>query len=262
MRVDRGFFLFFSLFSLFSLSFSSFCLAQNRIVSTNLCIDYLLIDYVQNQKLNPNRIIALSPFYKKYNQIFLYDFPTHSGSIESIFYLKPDLILMGAFDSFQKKQSLKKLGLNIQTLPFPQNLQELKLLESAFLNALNLPQNLLKPTTLPVLSSLHSAQKARVLLLGANFIATGKNTFENDLIQHFGFQNAVDFDGFHVFSLEKIVLHPPDFLIFTTPLANNSLASDRLNHPFLKNIPTLFLNDWRLQCAGPWSLKMLENLKK
>ncbi len=232
-----------------------------RILSTNLCADLLLLHHIKNKNLSPNRIIALSPFYDSFNQhsnntlndYFLNKIPTHSGNLEEILYLQPDLILSGEFDSILKKENLKKKGFQVETLLLPQNLEELKQLEEQFLNILHLPLSNFSAPTKPFFSN-----PPKALLVGPNFIAAGKSTFESALMEHAGFQNAADFSGFQAISLEKMLFNPPDFLFYTSPTQSPSLSTQIP----LKNISVTPLNDWRLQCAGPWSWEVVEFFKK
>lgn len=253
IHICRGIFILLVFFSVNALAI------PHKILSTNLCVDFLLIHYVNQGILDSSRILALSPFLKRYAKDLKSDWPTHSGRVESILQLSPDLIISGIFDSQQTKTMLQTMGFPIYTLPLPENLAQISQIESDFLQKLGISTDFISPVESPQLKK----NPKRLLMLGASLIATGKATFENSLIESAGFQNAVDFAGFQSISLERIIARPPDFLLLTTPANTPSFSTHILKHPILRNIPHIEThNDWRWQCAGPWTWELLENLKK
>ena len=233
-----------------------FAESPQKILSTNLCADFLLIHYVNQNVLAKERILALSPFLKRYGNIKS-DLPSHSGSVEEILRLSPDIIIAGAFDSPTTKTTLKKMGFEIYTLPFVQNISEIPKMEGDFLQTLGISPEFARQPESPKISN----NPKRLLLLGASLIATGKATFEDSLIQSAGFENAVDFEGFRTISMEKILANPPDFLLYTTPFNTPSFSTNLLKNPVFSRIKKID-SDWRWQCAGPWSWELLKNLKK
>ena len=259
--VDRGksrvFWFFWVVLTLF-LFFSNAAPPQ-KILSTNLCADFLLIYYVQQNVLKRERILALSPLLKRYGANIQSDLPNHRASVEDVLKRAPDIIITGAFDSPATKATLQKMGFQIYTLPFIQHISDIPKMEKDFLKTLGIAPELARKPTLPKIAK----NPKRLLLLGASLIATGKKSFEDSLIRAAGFQNAVDFAGFQTLSMEQIIKNPPDFLLYTTPFETPSFATNILQNPVFSNIKKINThNDWRWQCAGPWSWDLLENLKK
>ena len=57
----------------------------------------------------------------------------------------------------------------------------------------------------------------QLLILGANGIAAGKGTLENDILEKAGWSNYVKTEGFVSLDLEMLVADPPDAMLQSKP---------------------------------------------
>ncbi len=105
----------------------------------------------------------------------------------------------------------------------------------------------------------------RLLLLGANGIGTGRDTFEHDVIQHAGWDNYLSDSGYINLDLEQLVTEPPDAVMWSAP-RSAALANQFAEHPALRrSIPNeqwLDSSYWFWQCPGPWTWQLIEQLQE
>ena len=227
-----------------------------RVVSLDLCLDWMLTHYLPQQQ-----VIALSPMPTLYpTDWFNPNWPQHDGSLEHIYSLKPDLVLVGQFAAGTLRERLKSLGVPVEVLPLPTTLQGIVEYQEQFLAAAGLPKTL--ASALPEASP-KPAQAKRLLLLGANGVGTGTATLEHDILQHAGWDNYLTSPGYQTLDLERIVSDPPDAVLWAAP-KNRALANRFAEHSALKKvIPAerwLHTDYWRWQCPGPWMWALIGQL--
>lgn len=232
--------------------------SPTRILSLDLCSDWLLAKYVSR-----SQVVALSPLLKQYPVKWIGDeWPTHNGSLEQILNLQPDLVLSGEYNALLLRQRLIALGVRVEVLPLPRTLSEVTGYEQRFLSLVGL-----SPTKarVPLAPYQQTTQMPRLLLLGANGVATGRQTFENDVIQHAGWGNYIESDGYLRLDLEQIVTDPPDAVMWSAP-KSPALANQFAKHPALRRaIPSeqwLDSSYWQWQCPGPWTWQLIEQLQQ
>lgn len=226
-----------------------------RIVSLDLCTDWLLASYLPRE-----RIAALSPTHRLFPlPVVQGTWPIHNLDPEGIVHLKPDLVLSGENNAMLLRAQLRRLGVRVETLPLPTTLAAVLAYERRFRELLDLPAD---TATLPPPMPL-SSQK-RMLLLGANGIATGKNTLEDAMLEYAGWRNYVDVDGYIQLDLETIAIDPPDAMLWTAP-DGAAQANAILHHPLWRHIlPAThrFSTDtWQWQCPGPWTWDTIRQLQ-
>jgi iron complex transport system substrate-binding protein len=104
-----------------------------------------------------------------------------------------------------------------------------------------------------------------LLLLGANGIATGKGTLEDDILTAAGWDNYIQSVGYINLDLEQLVARPPDAIYYSAPLSN-SLANLFAQHAAIKKrvSDNKFMRDqnWRWQCPGPWTFDLIQELSQ
>lgn len=237
-----------------------------KILSLDLCTDWMLVKYA-----DPSRVLALSPLLHQYPVDWMTrEWPSHDGSLEQILELKPDLVITGEYNALMLRRRLQELGVRVEILSLPKNFSEVDHYEQRLLSLIGKP-GIGKPShktdTLPQARpnnrSTHDS-KPKLLLLGPNGIGTGRGTFEDDLLQHTGWDNYLTSEGYSNLDLEQIVTHPPDAILWSTP---NSVALANLfaKHPVLKQVISkerwLNTDDWRWHCPGPWSRDLIKQLQ-
>ncbi|MCL2021422.1 MAG: ABC transporter substrate-binding protein [Betaproteobacteria bacterium] len=232
-----------------------------RIVSLDLCTDWMLTLHVERE-----RIAALSPMQRISKSFhpapWMKDrssWPSHNGSLESVAFYKPDLILVGQYTAINLREQLRRLGFRVEVLPLAVTLEEVRDYERQFFAYTGLPPDRasdVPPARLP--------GKKRLLLLGANAIGAGRDTFENAIITRSGWRNYLTEEGRLVrLDLEQIARDPPDAVLWATP-SGAALANSFAEHPLwqLLSPPPVRLDTdyWRWQCPGSWSWELIQEL--
>jgi len=230
----------------------------NRVLSLGLCTDWLLAHYADRKQ-----VLALSPLIKKYpGRWSSLDWPVHDGSLEQILTLQPDLVLASEYAGSLLRQRLKSLGIRVEVLNLPHNLDQMAAYEQRFLALLGLPVN--HASVAPV--EVEAGENApSLLLLGANGIGTGRNTFEDGIIEHAGWRNYLAEEQYTHLDLEQIIRQPPDAVLWAVP-TSAARAYYFSEHPALQQvIPAhhwLTTDAWRWRCPGPWTWKLVEQLQQ
>jgi len=235
--------------------------APKRIISLDLCTDWMLTLHVDKE-----RIAALSPMQRLSKSFHPApwmkeetSWPSHNGSPESIAHYQPDLILVGEYAAIPLREQLRRLGFRIGILPLANTLAEVEEYERLFFAYTGLAferKNELPPAVEP--------GKKRLLLLGANAIATGRSTFEDSILSSSGWQNYLTESGLVRLDLERIALDPPDAVLWAAP-SGAALANSFAEHSLWRSLtpPPLRLDTdyWRWQCPGPWSWELIRELR-
>ncbi|MBF0622635.1 MAG: ABC transporter substrate-binding protein [Magnetococcales bacterium] len=248
------------LFPLVSIGGTSAHATPSGIVSLDLCTDWMLIKYAQ-----PNQIRALSELIHHYPVDWVDPkWTTHNGTLEQIITLNPALVLAGEYNALLLRKRLQELGLTVKVLSLPKSISDIYNYKQQFMNHIGHPESL---SALPERATRQTekptGKQATLLLLGANGIGTGRNTFEDGIIQQSGWQNYLRDDGYIPLDLESVINDPPDALLWIAP-HSAALANQFAEHPALiKAIPPqhwLTTDYWRWQCPGPWSWALIEQL--
>jgi iron complex transport system substrate-binding protein len=229
-----------------------------HIVSLDLCSDWLLAYYAQ-----AGQRITLSPLLQRYPLPFASaQHATHDGSLEQIMALKPDVVLVGAFNALMLRKRLESLGVQVVSTPLPQTIQDLEQLNRTVQTVLQIPHEPIAHhnKSRPALTRPHG----RLLLLGANGYGVGRNTLEHSLIVQAGWDNAIEQNGHVRLDMEALVTHPPDAVLAST-FRHPAMANAFAQHPVLQRaIPAqrwIKTDDWRWQCPGPWMWNVVEQLQ-
>lgn len=227
-----------------------------RIISLDLCTDWMLLEYVER-----SRVQAFSPLLYQYQAEWVPDgLSVHNGSLEQILELDPDLIIAGEYNAVLMRKRLKQLGRNVEVLPLPTGLNSIRDYQHRFLSIVetNTDDGLKWDKSYP-------RNSKTLLLLGGNGIGTGRGTLEHDLIERAGWRNYITHSGYIRLRLEDIVASPPDAIYWSAPLAN-SLANLFAQHPAVRRVVAQYyipeVENWRWECPGPWSLELIDELAR
>lgn len=269
--------------------------SPQRIVSLDLCTDWILARHA-----DATQVAALSPVNPPYQPKGLQrDWPRHDGTLERIIELKPDLIITGEYNAITLRNRLKTLGFRVEILPLPTSLDDIRTYERLALSLLNKPAGRAHPgavlrhppaangaektnvspkadieftngahtarATAPLAAKAKIAPAPRLLLLGANGVGTGTNTFEHDVLTQAGWRNYLDAPGYQQLDLERVVTDPPEAILWAST-EGNALANAFSAHPALRNAipPNRWLSTdyWRWQCPGPWTWDLIDDLHR
>ena len=233
--------------------------APKRIVSLDLCSDWVLVEYIDRSK-----VLALSPLFQKYPADLRAgdtendEWPTHDGSLEKLLSLKPDLVLVGEHNAWLLRERLKRLGFRVIVLSHPKNMSQVIDYENQFFNAVGS-----KRRSLLMLPKVKHLLLHKALMLGNNGIGTGQGTFENDVLKYAGWGNYLDEEGYIRLQLEELVIRKPDVILSATS-DDAALASQFAQHTAIRKLMQrnewIDSSSWRWRCPGPWTWELVSEL--
>ena len=231
--------------------------AGEGIVSLDLCSDWLLLSYA-----GPGQVRAYSPLLYQYPAPWVQaGLPTHDGSLEQVLALKPARVVAGEYNALLLRARLEQLGIGVTVLPNPRRLRDI---EDHIARARHIlgQTSIMTPGVSPG-NPARTRRESKLLLLGANGVAIGRNTLEHDIITAAGWSNYLDEDGLVELQLERLIVDPPD-LIVSTGQQHSSLATRFAAHPALRRrlaaSQWIEQQSWRWTCPGSWTYQLIEEL--
>jgi iron complex transport system substrate-binding protein len=246
--------------------------APQRIVSLNLCTDQILLQLVPRQRIVMLSSLAADPLLS-WQARAAAGIPRFGGSVEAVLKLDPDLVLSGSLASVGSAGVLRRLGYRVETLEMPESVHgSLDFIEQiALLVGEHDAGIALRRRTEQRLQSVHdSSQQSDMpvaLIYLPSGLSPGAGTLKHELLgiagwRNFAAQNGIE--GYGSITLERIVLQPPDIMLFdSVDLAHASLSQHLLRHPVMsqriasRNIPTPL---WI--CGGPQIAEAAELLSR
>lgn len=229
------------------------------VVSLDLCMDWLVAHHLPRE-----RVAALSPLHRQFPAPWIgRDWPSHDGSLEQVYALRAERILVGEYAATLLRRRLVELHQPVTVLPLPQTLDQVVAYERQFLAAVGLPEE--RAGTPKESPREPDADAPRLLLLGANGIATGTGTLEDEIIRRAGWRNYLEAPGFHSLDLEQLVVDPPQAILWTAP-PHRALANQFAEHRALRRSLAasrwLQTDVWRWECPGPWTWELIGQLSR
>lgn len=245
-----------------------------RIVSLNLCTDILLFDLAA-----PQRIVALSPSSNDPRASPIAEraqsFKRIRGEAEEVLALKPDLVLAAEFTMPATIAMLERLKLRVVTIPMAQDIAGVR---TAMLRVAEATGDVEQGRAAiaafdarlsrAVAVSPPEAARPTALIYQINGIVSGTGQLEDEALSLAGFRNlapVLHADHGGRVSIEAIVSHPPDLLLFAGPSDEyRTVVADALAHPALKVVmrdrATMVL-PWRQWiCGTPYIAEAIEAL--
>ena len=240
--------------------------ATPRIVSLDLCTDWMLIRYGL-----PGQAAVYSPLLYRYATDWTPPgLPTHDGRLETLLRLGPARILAGQYNARMLRERLQQLGRQVTVLPLPQSLEQLEDYLRRFERAAGWPEGRAargREGRADDSKAREQGPRPRLLLLGANGIATGKNTLEDEMIRRAGWRNWLDRPGFVTLDIEAVLQDPPDAILWSQPyspaLANRFARMPPIRRLLERQPPFPAPDgDWRWHCPGPWTFDLIDDLAR
>lgn len=245
-----------------------------RIVSLNLCTDILLFDLAA-----PQRIVALSPSSNDPRASPIAEraqsFKRIRGEAEEVLALKPDLVLAAEFTMPATIAMLERLKLRVVTIPMAQDIAGVR---TAMLRVAEATGDVEQGRAAiaafdarlsrAVTVSPPEAARPTALIYQINGIVSGTGQLEDEALSLAGFRNlapVLHADRGGRVSIEAIVSHPPDLLLFAGPSDEyRTVVADALAHPALKVVMrdrTTMVLPWRQWiCGTPYVAEAIEAL--
>ena len=188
-----------------------------RIVSMNVCTDQVLLTLA-----DPEQILGLSRFSRDaWVTGDVRRYPTLSGGAEDVLVLKPDVVVVSAFDKRATRELLKANGLRLVELAVPRNLAEVRDQLRELGDIAGHPDRAGREiakldAALARARRAVAAKRYRVLPLSRRGWVAGSDSFVGSLLAETGLFNTagelgLNFGGFA--SLEAIVSQKPDLLL-------------------------------------------------
>ena len=182
-----------------------------RVVSLDLCSDWILGEHADK-----GQVAGLSAMGQRFDARYgpASGWPSHDGSLEQVVALQPDLVLVGPYNASALRQRLQALGIRVEVTPLPTTLEQVAGFERQVLGLLGGDPARAHPVLpMPALA----ADAPRLLVLGANGVGTGLQTFENEVIARAGWRNYLALPGYVRLDMEALVADPPDAILWAAP---------------------------------------------
>jgi iron complex transport system substrate-binding protein len=233
--------------------------ATERVVSLNLCTDQMLV------LLAPEQVAGLSPLARDPALSFVAaraaNLPMVRASAEAVMALHPDLILGARFGARTTLALLEQAGLRVERLDLPTDFPGIRTSIQATAALLGVPERA-APLLAAMDATLPPAGPAigppiRALVWEPRGWTAGPDGLMNAVLRTAGMVNAGS--GGRV-GLEALLRHPPDVLVLPEDTAGTSLATDMLNHPAVRGIPTRAIPTRLTICAGPFTAEAVARL--
>jgi iron complex transport system substrate-binding protein len=188
-----------------------------RIVSMNVCTDQVLLTLA-----DPEQILGLSRYVRDaWVTVDVSRYRRLSGGAEDVLVLKPDVVVVSAFDKRATRELLKANGLRLAELAVPRTLAEVKDQLRQLGGIVGHPDRAAREiakldAALARARQAVAAKHYRVLPLSRRGWVAGSDSFVGSLLAETGLFNAADDLGFEFggfASLEAIVSARPDLLL-------------------------------------------------
>ena len=193
----------------------------NGIVSTNPCLDAILVELVP-----PERIAAISHYSQDPRSSSMpvslaRRFRATSGTAEEVIALRPRLVLASSFTAPATLAAYRRLGLRVATYGTAPTLAENRAQIRAIAGAVGTPargEALIRRIDRAVADAAppDAARPSALLWLGGSNLVNGRGTLIDEMVARAGFRNAsanygVRYTG--VLPLELAVARPPDVVM-------------------------------------------------
>jgi iron complex transport system substrate-binding protein len=198
--------------------------ATDRIVSTNPCLDAILVELVP-----PARIAAIS-HYSQDPRATSMDLgaarrlPATAGTAEEVIALRPGLVLASSFTQPATLAAYRRLGLRVEVMSIASTIAENRAQIRALAHAVGAPargEALVARIDRAVAAAAppDGARPSMLLWLGGSNLVNGQGTLIDEMLVRAGFRNAsadygVRFTG--GLPLEHVVARPPDVVMTPT----------------------------------------------
>lgn len=240
-----------------SLCPTTIALALPRVVSTNLCADYLALALAAPEQLlsvsaksQDPRVSSMATQAQAY--------PANQASAEEIIALRPDLVLASRRWLAQTPQELfKQHGIDVLAVPYPTTWEQIiatTQLVATRLQRTEQGQSLVTDIG-ERLARLQARQRPYSLLyLRPNGGSAGRDTYVDTVFQAIGVYNAFQARGWSNYPLERLIQSTPDAFVSADMRIDQGYAkSSYWRHPRLQQLmadtAVLHIRDNRWGCS-------------
>jgi iron complex transport system substrate-binding protein len=241
---------------------------QPRVITTNICIDSLVVALIGTKNLVAVSALADDDRYSHISEE-VKDLKKVTFNAEVIYALNPSLVLASNFSSSKTKFALKKLGVNVRLISFARSVEDIEkniFILGKLLNAERRAQELTKLLKSPRIN-VKTTKQLIALQYSDNRYVHGRNSLISSIIRRSGFKSYSEFLGYNegrYIPAEALVKSAPDVLI----LDGNNSFSDKGGypryHPALLNAASktkaLFIETKRWSCGTPKVVNLISSL--
>ena len=241
---------------------------QSRVITTNICIDSLVVALIGTKNLvavsalaDDDRYSHISDKVKNLQKV--------TFNAEMIYALNPSLVLASNFSSAKTKSALKKLGVNVRLISFARSVEDIEkniFILGDLLNAESQAQELTSLLKSPRLNAKHVKQLV-ALQYSTNRFVHGHNSLISSIVRQSGFKSYSEFLGYNegrYISAEALVKSAPDMLILDGDKSFSNKSGPTLYHPALlkgKNkTKALFIETKYWSCGTPKVVDLIARL--
>jgi len=241
---------------------------QTRVITTNICIDSLVVALIGTKNLVAVSALADDDRYSHISEE-VKDLKKVTFNAEIIYALNPSLVLASNFSSAKTKFALKKLGVNVRLISFARSVEDIEkniFILGKLLNAERRAQELTELLKSPRIN-VKITKQLIALQYSDNRYVHGRNSLISSIIRRSGFKSYSEFLGYNegrYIPAEALVKSAPDVLI----LDGNNSFSDKGGHPryhpallnAASKTKALFIETKRWSCGTPKVVNLISSL--
>lgn len=241
---------------------------QSRVITTNICIDSLVVALIGTKNLvavsalaDDDRYSHISDKVKNLQKV--------TFNAEMIYALDPSLVLASNFSSAKTKSALEKLGVNVRLISFARSVEDIEkniFILGELLNAESQAQELTSLLKSPKVNAKHVKQVI-ALQYSTNRFVHGHNSLISSIIRQSGFKSYSEFLGYNegrYISAEALVKSAPDVLILDGDKSFSNKSGSTLYHPALlkgkSKTKALFIETKHWSCGTPKVVDLITRL--
>lgn len=220
----------------------------DRIVSLNLCSDQILLDLVPKERIAALSELVVDPALSG-RVASARGVKLVRGHAEEVLVLAPDLVLAGEYSTPATVSLLRRLGINVVTVPLATDFAGIRAAIRAIAKAVGedragraiVDDFDRRIEAAARLSPSGAAKKSpTAIVYHVNSLASGAGSLLDEIVRAAGYHNAardMRLGPGDRLPLETLVLQAPDAVVMATaPEAFRTTAADNLRHPAFRAI--------------------------
>ena len=241
---------------------------QARVITTNICIDSLVVALIGTENLVAVSALADDDRYSHISDE-VKDLQKVTFNAEIIYALNPSLVLASNFSSAKTKSALKKLGVNVRLISFARSVEDIEkniFILGKLLNAESRAQELTRLLKTPKVN-VKNIKQLIALQYSTNRFVHGRNSLISSIIRRSGFKSYSEFLGYNqgrYISAEALVKSAPDVLILDGDKSFSNKSGSPLYHPALlkanSKTKALFIETKHWSCGTPKVVDLISSL--
>ena len=243
---------------------------ENGIVSTNLCIDALLIALIGTKNVIAVSSVAGDPRYSLISNE-VKTLKKVKFNAEAIYALNPSLVLASNFSSAKTRQALRRLGVDVRMVNYAQSIKDVENNLSylgELLGASTKAEEIIKAIQIMKHRS-ENKVKLEALQYSANKYVNGQYSLISDILRRSGFSRPSQMSdnpqaGF--LSSEFIVKAQPQLLLLDkNELSSKNGKNSRYNNALYElndQTSIIHVDQKQWSCGSPSAVKLIAQLGK